>query len=74
MACRGDLLAATDDRGRVLLLDAARLTVLRVWKSYRRSQLSWLAHAALDQPVGAPCKTTTLSKLQGEGAVLASCT
>ena len=49
----------------MLLADAARLTVLRVWKSYRRCQLSWLAHASLDQPAGIACRTVGLTALAG---------
>ena len=41
-ACRGCLAAASDALGRVLLVDVASLTVIRVWKAYRNAQLAWL--------------------------------
>ncbi len=41
-ACRGCLAAASDALGRVLLVDVASLTVIRVWKAYRNAQMAWL--------------------------------
>ena len=38
----GRLLLVADARGRVALLDAAELLVLRLWKGYRDCQLGWL--------------------------------
>ena len=51
-ACRGCLAAASDALGRVLLVDVASLTVIRVWKAYRNAQLAWLMLdvPALKQP------------------------
>lgn len=40
--CRGQLAAAADSIGRVLLVDSASLAVLRIWRAYRNAQLAWL--------------------------------
>lgn len=40
--CRGLLAVARDNFGRVLLIDIATLTVIRVWKSYRDAQAGWI--------------------------------
>ena len=37
------LVLATDKIGRVLLLDAADLTILRLWKGYRDCEIAWLS-------------------------------
>eukprot|EP00891_Asterochloris_glomerata_P000897 jgi/Astpho2/897/fgenesh1_pg.00016_%23_99_t len=42
VAPRGCLAAASDALGRVLLVDVASLTVIRVWKAYRNAQMAWL--------------------------------
>lgn len=39
----GRYVLATDATGRVLLLDAADATVLRLWKGYRDAQVGWLS-------------------------------
>lgn len=41
-APHGHLLLAADAGGRVLLLDGADLTVLRLWKGYRDAQVAWV--------------------------------
>ena len=38
----GRLVATTDGYGRVLLLSADTLQVLRVWKGYRDAQIGWI--------------------------------
>ena len=43
MVDRGALAAAGDSLGRVLLIDTATLTVVRLWKAYRHAQLAWLS-------------------------------
>ena len=55
------LVLATDAWGRVLLIDAAELLILRVWKGYRDAQVGWLtvpsaggARAALCAVIYAP--------------------
>lgn len=40
--CRGLLAVARDSFGRVLLVDIASLTVIRIWKSYRDAQVGWI--------------------------------
>ena len=41
----GRHLLACDSWGRVMLLDAGELVVLRLWKGYRDSSVGWLVHA-----------------------------
>lgn len=38
----GNAIAATDDFGRVLLLDSASGTITNVWKGYREAQVGWV--------------------------------
>lgn len=53
LACpAGRLLLARDGVGRVLLLDGADLTVLRLWKGYRDCQVAWL-HEVVEEEAGA---------------------
>lgn len=40
--CRGALAIASDSFGRVLLIDVASVTVIRIWKSYRDAQFGWV--------------------------------
>ena len=37
-----DLLATTDNFGRVMLLDTATSTVVRIWKGYRDASIGWI--------------------------------
>lgn len=41
-APEGPLLAATDNRGRLLVLDGASSTVIRMWKGYRDVECCWI--------------------------------
>lgn len=38
----GRLAAVTDTLGRVLLIDTARMLVIRMWKGYRNAQCAWM--------------------------------
>jgi hypothetical protein len=65
----GHLLLATDAAGRVLLLDAADLLVLRLWKGFRDARVAWVrrpgAAAADATPPIAACAVAILAPTRG---------
>jgi len=39
---QAQMIATTDDLGRVLLIDIANMKVVRMWKGYRQAQVAWI--------------------------------